>query len=131
MSDGYLDEPVRTALFDLLADEARDAYYLYYLAGIMWADGPLLYRAPLRDHRQVHAAALELLAGNVGPEFIWPINRSWVVNTDHDLVSTYVACDEVTAQSILDSPHVEALPVSRSMRVDDGADHINPDREAS
>jgi len=128
VSDGSLDEPVRSALFDLLGgSEAPEVYYLYHLAGIMWGDGPLLYRAPLGGHRQVQAAASELL-GDYGPEFVWPVDRSWVVNTDYDLVSTYVACDEVTAQSILDSPDIEALPVSRLMRVDDGADEINADR---
>lgn len=132
ISDGYLDEPVRSGLFDLLGGGAdREAYFLYNLAGIMWADGPLLYRGKLRDHGLIQAAAMERLRSDTGPEFLWPIDRSWLVNTDYDLVSTYVACDDELAQRVLDSPDIEALPVSREMRVDDGADSINSDRKAS
>ena len=106
-------------------------FYLYYLAAIVRSDNhtPLLYRAPLVDLGEVHAAASELLGDPPdrapGPEFVWPVDRSWVVNTDYDLASTYVACDEVMANSILNAEDIEALPVSRSMRVDGGADQLN------
>lgn len=133
VSDGRLDEPARSALFALLArDETRPATYLYYLSGIVRADGPLMYRAPLAYHRQVQAAASEIFGEDPddapGPEFVWPIDRAWVVNTDYDLVSTYVACDDALAESILNNVDIEAQPVSRSMRVDDGADQVNTDR---
>jgi hypothetical protein len=60
-----------------------------------------------------------------GPEFVWPADRSWILNTDYDLDSTYVACDEDLAEAILADPTLEALPVSRDTWVDDGADRIN------
>jgi hypothetical protein len=50
------------------------------------------------------------------------------VNTDYDLDSTYVACDEDLAESILTDPILEALLVTRDTRVDGGADHINTSR---
>jgi hypothetical protein len=131
ISDGYIDEPTRTALFTLLGDASEgEAFFLYNLAGIMWADGPVLFLRPLQDHHLVQAAAMERLPMDTGPEFIWPMNRAWILNTDYDLVSTYIACDERLAQRILDSPRLEALPVSREMRVDDGADRVNLEREA-
>lgn len=131
--EGRLDEPARSALFKLLArQKARPVSYLYYLSGLIRGEGPLLYSAPLDAHHQVHAAASAILGGRPdevpGPEFVWPIDRSWVVNTDYDLASTYVACDEPLAESILNDVDLEALPVSRSMRVDDGADEVNRPR---
>jgi len=47
------------------------------------------------------------------------------MNTDDDLMCTSLACDEVTARSILGSPAIEALPGPRTMRADDGADQID------
>lgn len=47
------------------------------------------------------------------------------MNTDYDLDSTYIACDEDLAEAILADPTLEALQVSRDTRVDDAADRIN------
>jgi hypothetical protein len=130
ISDGYLDEPARSALFDLLEDGSeREAYFLYDLAGTMWADGPLLYRASIRQHPRVQIAAVQRLGMDTGPEFVWPLDRTWVLNTDYDLDSTYIACDEAMAKRVLDSPNIEALTVTRAMRVDSGADAVNVARE--
>jgi hypothetical protein len=136
-SEGRLDEPARSALFGLLgATGAGDAYFLYYLTGMILAHGPLLFQAPLGEHAEVHAAASELFGEGPdsapGPEFIWPSDRSWVVTTDCDLHSTYVACDEALAEQILGAAQIEALPVSRATRVDWYADQINgaPDQTA-
>jgi hypothetical protein len=89
----------------------------------------LLYRASITLYREVQDAATQDLGGvdqsTPGPEFVWPADRSWVVNTDYHLDSTYVACDEDLAEAILADPTLEALPVSRDTRVDDGADRIN------
>lgn len=130
VSEGRLDEPTRSALFGLLAERGRtDTYFLYGLGAIVRGQPQLLFRAPVADYREVQAAA-DLLLEEVdetgpGPEWIWPIDRSWVVNTDYDLESTYIACDEDLGEAILSSAAIEALPVSRDVRVDNGADRIN------
>jgi hypothetical protein len=135
VSEGYLHEPVRSALIELLADGLEvDTYFLFELAGLMFSEGhrPVLYRAALRDHRLVQAAAEEVIEWvQSGPEFLWPLDRSWVLNTDYDLASSYLACNVSIAQRVLDSPLIEALPVSRATRVDDGADRINADRKVA
>ena len=89
----------------------------------------MLYRASIMLYAEVQKAANQDL-GSVdesapGPEFVWPADRPWVVNTDYDLNSTYIACDEDLAEAILTDPTLEVLPVSRDTRVDDAADRIN------
>jgi hypothetical protein len=64
----------------------------------------------------------------VGPEYVWPVDRSWVVNTDYDLASTYLACSQATATALDEDPVLEILPVSLDTRVDDGADQLNRGR---
>lgn len=130
VSAGRLDEPARSALFALLAEQGeQDAYFLYNLAPQIRGGSPLLYRASVSRYAEVQEAS-DLDLGDEdesmpGPEFVWPADRSWIVNTDYDLVSTYVACGEDLAEAILTDQTLEALPVTRDTRVDDGADHIN------
>ena len=133
VSEGRLDEPVRSALFQLLAPRGDfDAYFLYYTGALVRGTSPLLYRASITLYREVQDVANQDLGGvddlQPGPEFVWPADRSWVVNTDYDLDSTYVACDEDVAEAILADPTLEALPVSRDTRVDKGADRTNQAR---
>ncbi len=136
MAEGRLDEPARTVLFDLLSGGDRhDVHFLYGLVAIVRGHDPLLFRAPLQEHALVHATASKLLRDDPdepdvveGPEFVWPDDRSWVLNTDYDLESSYVACDDGMAERILTDASIEAVPVSRSMRVDGGADTINEAR---
>ena len=102
---------------------------MYDLGALVRGSSPLLYRTSVTLYREVQDAANQDLGGVdesvPGPEFVWPADRSWIVNTDYDLASTYVACDEDLADAILADPTLEALPVSRDTRVDDGADRIN------
>jgi hypothetical protein len=130
VSEGRLDEPARSALFALLAEQGeQDAYFLYDLAPQVRGGSPLLYRASVSRYAEVQEAA-NLDLGDEdesapGPEFVWPADQSWFVNTDYDLDSTYVACDDVLAEAILAEPTLESLPVSRDTRVDSAADRIN------
>lgn len=56
--------------------------------------------------------------GGRGPEFWWPQDRSWVVTTDYDLLSTYAGCSARTAELLLTDDELEALPVTLRTRVD-------------
>ena len=130
VSEGRLDEPARSALFRLLSKRGEwDAYFLYDLGALIRVSRPLLYRAPITLYRDVQDAADRDLGGvgelQPGPEFVWPTDRSWVVNTDYDLSATYLACDADLADAILADPTLETLPVSLDTRVDESADRIN------
>jgi hypothetical protein len=47
------------------------------------------------------------------PELVWPEDRSWVVCTDFDLLSTYIACNRTLAKALTDDSHLEVAEVSR------------------
>jgi hypothetical protein len=61
----------------------------------------------------------------LGPTYIWPRDRSWLVATDYDLVSTYIACGSELARTLLDTDGIEVLAVSLTSRIDGGQDLIN------
>ncbi len=130
VSEGRLDEPARSALFGLLTDRGPSAaYFLYHMGAMARGRPPLLFRAAVADFGLVQTVAEEDLGdrsdGAPTPEWVWPMDRSWVVNTDYDLVSTFVACDSQLADAILASERCEALPCATLTRVDAGADQIN------
>ncbi|MEE1783520.1 hypothetical protein PUR71_11460 [Streptomyces sp. SP17BM10] len=62
------------------------------------------------------------LEGVTGPECWWPEDRSRVVTSDYDPVSTYVGCSAEAAALILADEGIEALPVTPGARVDGHAD---------
>jgi hypothetical protein len=134
VEEGRLEDPAWTALFETLTTRSpkRDAYFLF---GWTLAH-PVLFRADIGNFGAVQAVADEHLRTGGGdfpadsPEFVWPVDRSWVVNTDPDLVATFVACDEALADMILAHPALEVLPVTLASRVDRGADRINLRRAA-
>jgi hypothetical protein len=126
VTQGNLDEPARTRLFVLLADASGDKPTLFYygLAAMICGAGALLYRAPFRaigaaENRA--AADVQLLPTNrqhlYGPEYVWPVDRSWVLTTDYDLVSTYIACDRALADRLLADDVLEVLPVELTTRI--------------
>ncbi|MFD7906930.1 hypothetical protein ACFV4G_32425 [Kitasatospora sp. NPDC059747] len=106
--------------------------FAYDLAALLWgAPGPLVRRsslAGLDSSRPFVAAEVGLDADYeeiTGPEFWWPEDRSWVVTSDYDLLSTYVGCSAEAAALILADDGIEALPVTPGTRVDFAADDAN------
>ncbi len=128
LSEGQLEEPARSRLFGLLAETAvrPDVYFYYGLAAIVMGKGALLFRATMGDldsvQRAADAASEALKYSIFGPEYIWPADRSWVVMTDYDLTSTYVACGWELAERLLADAVLEVVPVSLMTRVDGRTD---------
>lgn len=56
------------------------------------------------------------------PEYMWPDDRIWVVCTNYDLTSTYIACSRELADVLNSSPGLETLEVSRRSRIDERSD---------
>jgi hypothetical protein len=129
--EGTLGEPARSRLFGLLADTARgqQVYFYYGVAASFLCLKDLLYLAPADALEAVQLLANEEVTPNPfplpGPEYVWPVDRSWVVATDYDLVSTYVACDARLAERLLADDTLEMLPVSLETRIDHDADSMN------
>lgn len=126
--EGALDDGSRRALARVLAGVSGDqaAYFAYDLVALLWGeDEPLVRRASLADLEAVREAVRDVV-GDSGPEFWWPQDRSWVITTDYDLLSTYVGCSAETAELLLGDDELETLPVTLQTRVDWGT---NPPRE--
>jgi hypothetical protein len=101
-------------------------FFYYGLSAIVRGMQPLLLSAPLDAGDEVQRRATVVAGVDlVGPEYVWPVDRSWIVNTDYDLASTYLACSQMTAQALEEDPALEILRVSLDTRVDDGADQLN------
>ncbi|MFI9201930.1 hypothetical protein [Streptomyces sp. NPDC053048] len=125
---GHLDGRSRQALQRCLAPSTGDqpVFYAYDLVAMSQVNSPVEHCSTLADLDSTHEAACAELGGNVdGPEFWWPQDRSWVVTTDHDLLSTYIGCSAETAKRILQTDELEALPVTPQTRVDFYADEAN------
>jgi hypothetical protein len=130
VDNGRLSEPARSRLLEVLADTSDDAEAFFYFGMPAWMSigKPLLYRAPLRSLGEVDARAAADTNGPSpipGPEYFWPFDRSWVVSTDYDLVSTYIACNGDLADRLLSDGILETFQVSLDSRVDDLADSLN------
>ncbi|GLF95332.1 hypothetical protein [Streptomyces yaizuensis] len=118
--DGALDDSSRSALTRVLAGTCGDrpVCFAYDLAALLWGqDGPLVRCAPLTGLESVREELKEAV-GESGPEFWWPQDHSWVVTSDHDLLSTYVGCSAETAGLLLRDDALETLLVTPHTRVD-------------
>lgn len=120
-NDGALDERSRRALAHLLGMVSGEqaVYFAYDLSAMLWGDddGPLVRHSSLADLENVRESVRDLV-GESGPEFWWPQDRSWVVTTDYDLLSTYVGCSAQTSELLLADDELEILPVTLQTRVD-------------
>lgn len=128
--EGALDLATRRALTSALVGASANttAFYWYSLTAAMNGKDPVVLSAGVADAEQVFTYARQHdLAVTNNPEYIWLVDRSWVVMTDWDLTSTYVACDAALADSLLADPGLEAVEVGPTTRVDDYADTLNRD----
>lgn len=127
VAEGELEPTVKAALYRHLSPTGQDLAYFYYgLAATVRNWRPLLFQAPLGAATQVADRVRASVGADLaGPEYLWPADRSWVVNTDYDLASTYIACSQATAAALLSEPALEILSVTRHIRVDDTADTSN------
>ncbi|MFG3285468.1 hypothetical protein [Streptomyces sp. NPDC048111] len=125
---GQPDERTRRALVRVLAEAtgAQPVFFAYDLAAVLsGSDEPMVRRSSLDQLEAVREEMTAELGGAEGPEFWWPEDRSWVVTSDYDLLSTYVGCSATVAERILGSDEIEALPVTLRTRVDGDADRLN------
>jgi hypothetical protein len=103
---------------------AQPVFFVYSHPGCLIATPnhePLAFRGLAEELDVVREAAGQA----PGPTYIWPEDRRWLVTTDADLVSTYVACDIEAAESLMADGELEVLAVTRNTRIDDGSDQLN------
>lgn len=77
-----------------------------------------MYSAPGGAIDHVCAAVDQELNGHVpGQGYVWAESRSWVVSSDYDLVSTYVATDRTGADALQVDPRLEVATVTLDSRL--------------
>ncbi|WP_328610799.1 hypothetical protein OG943_17285 [Amycolatopsis sp. NBC_00345] len=122
---GRLRLPVQNALASVLAEVSgtSDVYFGYILSAQLpgW-DEPIVATAPLDGLEDLQRRLDDEADTQDGPEYWWPRDHAWVVCSDYDLTSTYVACSEDVAQAIVAHPDIEALYVTPEMRIDSASD---------
>jgi len=61
------------------------------------------------------------------PEYTWPEDQRWIICSDYDLSSTYIASSASTASQLFADPELEVLEVALTDRIDNHADEqANP-----
>jgi hypothetical protein len=124
--EGHLERATANELLAVLAahQSSERVLYVYSHPGSMIGTPdhrPLAYAGLPTDFDAVRDAA-----GPVwGPTYIWPEDRGWLVMTDADVVSTYVACDSGAAEALTSDQELEVLLVTRATRIESGADQRN------
>jgi hypothetical protein len=70
-----------------------------------------------------HALAAQPIPIFQAPDIWWPDDRAWVLGSDTDLDTTYVACSIECAEALLRHPHLECMPTRPEHHVDIDAIH--------
>ncbi len=124
VSEGELEAATADALFEDLEREQSGPYLVgFELAAYGRPGRALLYRCEaLDDRREAVAVARAIGVPSGSPEYVWPDDVRWIVRTDWDLTSTYVALSHDAAERILADSRVEAVEVNLDTRIDDAAD---------
>jgi hypothetical protein len=123
--EGHLDEGTCLALIDILKSFTFQQRCWFYYSGISIDPyEPRLYSGELDDvlslPKQKGVRAL--------PEYWWPEDHCWCINSDWDLNFTLVGGSSALIQCCLEHSFLEAVPVSLTTRVDSYADVQNPRR---
>ena len=112
--EGSLDWEGLHALLDVLGRHTAGgpaaeclAYFAPVLHGDYDAEGPHVWRGPL-------ASVVDLVFGNeesyeFSPSNLWPVDRSWLVCTDYDMLGTQVCGTDDLIASVTRHPELETV----------------------
>lgn len=87
-------------------------------------DGPRV-RLPGRDYLLFHAALVEAVGLEDGPNLWWPDDRAWCVASEVDFPYTYVGGSQQLVDAIVINPAIEALPATAADGIRYDSDSIN------
>ena len=90
-------------------------------------ESPCLLRGSIETFAQDEISIVDEfgLADLPGPEMIWPLDRSFLVVTDYDDVSTYIGCASPLADRLVTDDVLEAVDTDLGARADWDSDQIN------
>ena len=123
--EGQLDDTTCQSLVEVLTPFTREQQCWFYYSGLSVNPyEPRLYAGELADVRSLsdHDDLMAL------PEYWWPADRSWCVNSDWDLSFTLLAGPVELIERLIDHPQIEAVQLTPETRVDRFADSENAHR---
>ena len=85
-----------------------------------------VFELPGRRYHLLCGRPADALTSNVGPNLWWPTGRRWLVASEIDLNTTFVATSRAVAAKILSQPALEAYEVSTETGFDHRGDDVNP-----
>jgi hypothetical protein len=118
--EGEMEKQTAAALLLALDGPATRRPYLFAfgIEAIVKVGEQLLLAHREPDVEAVRRVASERSGSRLGgPEAIWPIDERWIVVSDYDLTSTYVAMDAEGAERVRSTSYLEVLPVDLNTRI--------------
>ena len=123
--EGELEESTAEILYRTVDGDGLGPFrFAFGLSTIVPIGEPMLYETETLTGR-VHVIDAVRDAGATRvttAECVWPVDRRWIVFTDYDLTSSYVACSAGAADRLLRNSELETVVVDRATRIDDHAD---------
>ena len=131
---GHLPAPVADRLVEVLARHTKvpeDCWFGVETGGAVLTDHPTLEidgRAYWLVYGPISLAATNMAAEpfEQSANLWWPADRAWLVVTDAELVTTYVAGSAACIADVLALDTLETAPAERKHRVTWDADRVNP-----
>lgn len=122
-AEGYLELNAYTRLTKALS-RFIEPQFVYVKMPDMWKaadDAPRVFRGAIHEVVEF----LREAAPNQSPEYVWPEDRSWCVNSDYDLNFTLVGGASELIAVLIREDELESIEISQEMRVDYLADTLN------
>jgi hypothetical protein len=119
--EGDLEITTRDALYSTIDDGPGPFNIAFGLAGIVRGrdHASLMFIEPSLSAIGKTAKAIPVLGQDAitTPEYVWPEDRRWIVCSDYDLASTYVAASREIASQLFANETLEILELSPSDRL--------------
>jgi hypothetical protein len=123
--EGELEESTAEILYRTVDGNGPGPFrFAFGLSTIVPSGEPMLYETETLTSR-IHVIDAVRDAGApraTTAECVWPVDQRWIVFTDYDLTSSYVACSAEAADRLLRNSELETVVVDRATRIDDRAD---------
>lgn len=125
--EGEIEESTAVVLYRTIDGVGTGPFrFAFGLATVIASDDhePMLFETEALSGRRYVINAVRA-AGAVRvttAECVWPHDQRWIVFTDYDLTSSYVACSAEAANRLLRNSELETVIVDRATRIDNHAD---------
>ena len=125
--EGNLNADELSAVLSALQKYAwnQDCFFRFAELPFVTTDKPILFRGGLQELRTF----LDDGKYRFTPEYWWPVDHSWCVCSDYDLMFTIVAGSKELISGVLNNATLEAIQVTPQTRIDSYAPMPNTKRD--